>query len=196
MKHDIRIAGQVFGLRPVDYDDAAFIVEVRTPERSAHMHPIERSVEAQRAFLEAYFHTPDDYYFVVERTRDRRREGLTGLLGFDAGRKSAEWGRHILRPDSLAAAESALLVFSLAFERFALEEIWGIVLASNRRMLAYAESCGLKRRRMLEMRIDGAPREACEVVLTRAQWPATRARLEELAQTVARWRHTEERATP
>ena len=117
----------------------------------------------------------------MERRHDHRREGLTGLLGFDAARKSAEWGRHILRPDSLAAAESALLLFRLAFEHFELDEVWGTILAGNKRMIAYAESCGLKRRRTLQIPVAGEPRDALELVLTRARWLATQGSLDELA---------------
>jgi len=183
MRHDLHIEGYAFGLRPIEYADAEFIVEVRTPERSAFLNPIVRSVEAQQAFLEDYFQTPDDYYFVIERKANRHREGLTGLLAFDDQRKSAEWGRHILRPNSLAAPESALLVFRLAFEWFYLDEVWGTVLTSNKRMISYTESCGLTRRRAMQIPVGGVMRDAFEYVLPRAQWPATQSSLDDLART-------------
>lgn len=181
MRHDIHIKGYAYGLRPIEYADAEFIVKVRTPERSAFMKPIVGSVEAQTAFLEDYFRTPDDYYFVVERNDNRQREGLTGLLKFDEQRKSAEWGRHILLPDSLAAAESALLVLRLGFDRFRLDEIWGIVRTTNKRMISYSESCGFTRRRVVQIPVGGETRDFFEYVLTRARWPAAQSSLDELS---------------
>ena len=186
MRHDIYIKGHRFGLRPIETADAEFIVEVRTPERSAFMQPIVRSVEAQEAFLEAYFQSPNNYYFVIERTDNHQREGLTGLLNFDEQRKSAEWGRHILRPNSLAAAESALLVLRLAFDSFRLDEIWGTVLTSNKRMISYTESCGFTRRRVLKIPVGGEMCDVFEYVLTRAQWPATESSLDDLSRIAGR----------
>jgi RimJ/RimL family protein N-acetyltransferase len=182
VRHSIHIKGYAFQLRPIEYADAQFIVEVRTPERSAFMHPIERSIEAQRAFLEAYFQKADDYYFVIERADSQHKEGLTGLLNFDPQRKSAEWGRHILLPNSAAAAESALLVFRLAFERFGLDELWGTVLTDNKRMISYVDSCGFTRRGVVRFPVGGVMRDSFEYALSRARWREMQSSLDELAQ--------------
>jgi RimJ/RimL family protein N-acetyltransferase len=185
VKHTIQIKGYAFQLRPIEYADAQFIVEVRTPDRSAFMQPIERSVEAQRAFLEAYFQKADDYYFVVERADSQHREGLTGLLNFDQQHKSAEWGRHILLPNSAAAAESALLVFRLAFERFGLDELRGTVLTGNKRMISYLDSCGFTRRGVVHFPVGGVMRDSFEYVLSRARWREVESSLDDLARMAA-----------
>lgn len=124
MKHNIYLEGHAYSLRPVEFQDAEFIVDVRTPERTRYMHPITRTVEAQRAWLEEYFLRPDEYYFVIQRRHDQKREGLTGLLDFDNTNHSAQWGRLVLRPGSLAAADTALLMLRLAFDVFSLRTVW------------------------------------------------------------------------
>ena len=71
MKHNIHIKGHAFRLRPIEYTDAAFIVEVRTPERSAFMQPISHNVQAQEAFLEEYFQRPNETTTTLSSSRQK-----------------------------------------------------------------------------------------------------------------------------
>ena len=185
MKHDIRVEGFLYEMRPIEREDAEFIAEVRTPERSAFLHPITRTIEAQLAFLDRYFERPDDYYFVIQRKEDSRKEGLAGLLDFDMGKRSAQWGRLILRPGSLAAAETALMMLRIAFNRFALTEVWGTVLPTNAPMVAYLKSLGFKHRSGLKMDFGDSLRDADEYVLPASQWPALERKLIDIARGVA-----------
>jgi hypothetical protein len=53
MRHSIRIEGYAFDLRPVEFSDAPFIVQMRTadPTRLRYLHPVPPDVERQRAWL-------------------------------------------------------------------------------------------------------------------------------------------------
>jgi RimJ/RimL family protein N-acetyltransferase len=190
MKHNIHIEGFAYELRPVEIQDAEFIAEVRTPEHSRFMHQIDRTVEAQRQWLQRYFERPNEYYFVIERRRDRRREGLTGLLDFDDKAHSAQWGRLVLRPGSLAAAEAALLTFRVAFETFRLDEIWGIAVAENTRMIAYVESVGFEHRERLTVQLDGQVVEGRKHVLTKSRWNLHEKEVREIACSIAESLHS------
>jgi RimJ/RimL family protein N-acetyltransferase len=185
MKHDIHVQGFAFELRPIEREDAAFIAEVRTPERSSFLHPITRTVEAQQAFLDKYFERPGDYYFVIQRKDISKKEGLTGLLDFDMNKQSAQWGRLILRPGSFAAAETALMMLRLAFDKFLLNEVWGTVHLTNAPMIAYLKSLGFARRSGLQMAIGDTLCDADEYVLTASQWPDLETRLTEIARILA-----------
>jgi hypothetical protein len=50
MRHDLRLAGHAYGLRPVELDDSEFIVTLRTcdPQRVRYLHPIPPDTEEQR----------------------------------------------------------------------------------------------------------------------------------------------------
>jgi len=181
MKHNIRLEGYEFSLRPVEIEDAEFIAEVRTPDRSRFMNQIERTAEAQRRWLEDYFRRPDDYYFVVERRKDLRREGLLGLLDFDHINHSAQWGRFIMQPGSLAASEAALLTTRLAFGMFDLNEIWGTVLKDNRPMASYLESLGFQNRETVLLSVNGEMLEQDKYVLTRDRWKDFESKITKLA---------------
>ena len=181
MKHNISLEGYAFSIRPVEIEDAEFIVAIRTPDRSRFMNQIERSVEAQRRWLEDHFSRPDDYYFVVERKKDLRREGLLGLLDFDHTNHSAQWGRFIMQPGSLAASEAALLTTRLAFGMFDLNEIWGTVLKDNRAMASYLESLGFHNRETVTMSVNGKMLEQTKYVLTKDRWKEFESKITKLA---------------
>jgi RimJ/RimL family protein N-acetyltransferase len=185
MKHNIRLEGYAYSLRPVELADAEFIVEVRTPERSRFMHRIERTVQAQREWLENYFQRPNEYYFLIERMQDHSREGLTSLLDFDEKHESAQWGRLILRPGSLGAAETALFVLKLAFDTFGLNEVWGPVLAGNAPMIAYVKSLGFECRETVSVPVDGKMVEGIRAVLARDRWSSFEEKVTETARQIA-----------
>lgn len=189
MRHNHRLEGYAFALRPVELADAEFIVAVRTsaPERTRYLHPISPDVAAQRQWLEGYFARADDYYWVIERHEGAEREGLIGIYDLDRATASAEWGRWVLRPGSLAAVESALLIYRAGFETLGLQALHCLTVAENLPVLSFHDSCGLARLATLERRYtlgDGA-HDAVKHGCTRAEWPALRARLEPQAQRIA-----------
>lgn len=190
MRHNILVEGYAYSLRPIELADAEFIVEVRTPDHSRYMHQISRDVEAQREFLEAYFQRPNEYYFVVERIEDRKREGLTRLLDFDNENQSAQWGSIILRPGSFAAIETALLVLKVAFDILPLREVWGVTLNDNRRMIRYVESIGFERRDSVAVQFDCRVVEATKHVLTRDRWARYEKKTREIARSIAEKLHS------
>jgi len=189
LRHDLHVPGFAFGLRPITLDDAEFIVQLRSdPERTRYLYPIVATVEAQTAHLKEYLEREDDYHFVVERQPGNTREGLVGIYNLNLEERSAEWGRWILRPGSLAAVESALRTYEAAFEHLQLEKVCSHTLVENRSVVSFHDHCGLKR---LAIRPDyysfrGRSYDVVEHVLQRRDWPQVRQLLELLARTIAR----------
>jgi RimJ/RimL family protein N-acetyltransferase len=185
MEHEVRLQGHAFGLRPAEVSDSAFIVGLR----SAAGHGLNRgatSVEAQQAWMERYFARNDDYYFVVERAADGRREGLAGIYDVDRGSGCAEWGRFVLRDGSIAAVEAAMLVYRCAFETLGLERVYCRTLADNSKVIAFHDSCGLTRADAeVTVERDGEQCVAIEHSLWRDAWPTVRDRLDRLAARIA-----------
>jgi len=192
MRHDLHVRGFAFGLRPVTLEDAEFIVELRSnPQRARFLHPILPSVEAQRDYLKQYFEREDDYYFVVERHRDNSPEGLIGIYNVGLKEQTADVGRWILRPGSLAPVESYLRIFEAAFDRLRLEQVCTHVIVENRSVVSFHDHCGLKRRAVRRAYYDfgGAIYDVVEHVLNRGDWPRVRQLLEPKAQLIARRVH-------
>jgi RimJ/RimL family protein N-acetyltransferase len=189
MQHAFRLRGAAFGLRPVEMDDAAFIVDLRTDSRTARfIHRISSRLEDQQAWLQAYFARPGDYYFVVEQLATGAAQGTVGLYDEDRTARSAEWGRWVLRPGSLAAVESALLIYRLAFEVLELDLVYCRTVVANEQVLSFHDSTGLVRHARLPAHatIDSIPHDAVEHRMTRADWARHGEALAQKAAAVAR----------
>jgi RimJ/RimL family protein N-acetyltransferase len=189
MRHDLRLEGYAFALRPVTLEDAEFIVQVRTsdPQRVRYLHPISPDVGQQREWLNRYFERQNDYYWVVERIESKEREGLIAIYDFDTNNRSAEWGRWVLRPGSFAAIESALLVYRAAFEKLQLEAVCPCTVLDNRAVVSFHESCGLPRHAVLKnhYQFHGQTFDAVKHICTRSSWPVVCQRLESQARLLA-----------
>ena len=188
VKQPISIEGFAYALRPACVSDATLVVELRADAaRARFLHPIEATVLAQEEYLERQLDRDGDYYFVIQRRGDGYPEGLVGIYGIDALAQSAEWGRWILRAGSIAAIESALLIYRVAFERLGLAEVTCRTVACNASVVSFHDTTGLKRRATLRDHFQlGAERfDAIEHVLTRGEWPRVFERLSRLAQRLA-----------
>ncbi len=189
MRHAIRLDGFALALRPVERADAAFIVQLRTdPHLCYYIHPTSPDVADQEAWLDRYFVREGDYYFVVEQKASGEREGLAGIYNVNAEGTCAEWGRWILRPGSMGAIESALLVYTVAFEQLGLEEVYCRTMIENKQAVSFHRSCGLEERTILPkyLRVGMNEYDAIEQYLTRARWQFCRHKLSRHAERIAR----------
>lgn len=187
MRHELNLRGAAFGLRPVRDDDAEFIVGLRSdPELGRWLNPTSPHVADQLDWLARYYERPGDYYFVIERLSTGAAEGLIGVYDVEGG--EAEWGRWLLKPGSLAAVESAALIYRCAFELLDLDAVCCRTLAANERVVSFHDSCGIAERRLLPGHVElrGERRDAVEHRLRREAWGAVDARLSQLAQLTAR----------
>ena len=150
MKHKISVEGFGYRLRPVKLSDAAFIIAVRLEdaERNKFIHAISPDVSAQEKWIENYFLREGDYYFVVENRVTGEGEGLIGVYDVKDGK--AEWGRWVIKKDSLAAVESVDLAYRAAFERIGLNELYCRTVQDNTEVVSFHESIGEKTRRVIE----------------------------------------------
>ncbi len=190
MRHEIRIAGHAYRLRPIELHDAGLVVDLRSdPQRARYLHRISLEVAAQERYLNAYFERDGDYYFVVERqvAQGNSAEGLIGIYDMDPVARRGEFGRWIVRPGSMASVESAWLIYRVAFEQLGLDEIYCHTIVNNTAVVSFHDRAGLTRARQLEgyFEIDGKRWDAIEHSLKREQWPATSDRLEATAKRLA-----------
>lgn len=146
MNHSYSMEGYGYLLRPIKCTDVAFIIEVRLEdlERNRFVHPISSDVSEQEAWLDRYFKRNGDYYFVVENQITKKREGLIAFYNEMDGK--AEWGRWVLKKESLAAAASVYLLYRIAFEQVGLQELYCRTVADNTRVVSFHTHIGEKMR--------------------------------------------------
>lgn len=188
MKHDVSLAGEAFGLRPVSIDDAEFILELRgNAERTRYLHRISESLEVQREFLEKSLCQSDEYYFVIYRLGSGSPEGTLTLYHIDEIQGCGEFGRWILRPGSMAALESAWLLFELAFSKLGLEQVYTRTVADNEKVVSFHSSFGLETASEISrcFHINGRDYDAIEQRMTRERWYSLRDTLLYKVQRVA-----------
>lgn len=189
MRHELRLRGHAYEIRPVEMADAEFMLRLRTdPELSRLIHPTSPRLKDQQAYLGRYFETPGDYYFIVVRSATGRQEGMLAIYDVDQARRQAEWGRWIMRQDSMGAPEAALLVYRAGFNLLGLNRIYCRTAAANRNVVAFHTSCGLETNHAsrLTHNFGGTLYDAVEQVMTREKWAVAEAALDERARAVAR----------
>jgi len=173
MRHNIRIEGLSFRLRPIELEDAALIVALRgDPELTRFLHPVVLTVEAQEHYLREYFEREHDYYFVIERVSNSTPEGLISLYDVDLKENIGEFGRWIVKKDSFAALESAYLLYSVGFELLNLYAVCCHTIAENKQVLSFHQSCGAYIHGKLNdfFSLEGKRYDAIDQRITRQMW--------------------------
>ncbi len=172
MKHNIRISGFSYRLRPVTIEDAQFIVDTRLEDekKSQYVHKILPDVNLQINWLNKYFERTGDYYFVVENIFTNEKEGLISI--YDINGAVAEWGRWVFKRGSLGALESVNLIYKVAFEKLNLQEVYTRTVEDNTTVVNFHKSINAKFRTVLknEFELEGKKYNAVEQYVDKAYY--------------------------
>jgi RimJ/RimL family protein N-acetyltransferase len=192
MRHKIALEGFAYRLRPIGDHDAELIVKLRSdPELGRYLHTTATSLDSQLKWLAQYYMRSGDWYFVLERRSDSTAEGLISLYDHDEQRLSAEWGRWILSKGSIAAVESAWLIYRFAFEQLCLRDVYCRTVAENESVVSFHDSCDITERILLPnfFNLNGRMLDAVEHRVNYTSWKKLAPRLEHLSQRMARRLH-------
>jgi RimJ/RimL family protein N-acetyltransferase len=173
-------------LRPVEMDDAAFIVWLRNLDHAkGKLGDSATDVAAQQAWLEVYFQREGDYYFIVE-TLGGIPVGTHSL--YDIFEGSTELGRWIIRPGVQAAVPSHMVAFDIAFRLLGLKEMRNLTVATNRPVISISRKFGFKQVRVevAGRVIGGKPVDMVHFILTAQDWANTRESLVATAEVAGR----------
>jgi len=181
MRHSLQAEGEAFRLRPVSVDDAAFIVALRTdPVLGKYLHATSPDIDDQRAWTKRYYEREGDWYFVVEQRATSDPQGAVAIYNYDADQKIAEWGRWILKKGSLAALESAALIYDVGFDQLGLELMYSRT--ANKLVVSFDTRLGSTTEGLV---IGPEGERLIETRMTSAQWHELRAGLQEKIAAVA-----------
>jgi len=172
----------------MEVTDSAFVLSLRLdPRLRRFINPTSARLSDQEAWYYDYLVRKDDYYFIVEDLRSGDPHGTIALYDVDLDRSQAEMGRWVLRPGSLAAAESALLAYQIAFATLGLARVYCRTIKNNEPVVSFHRSAGLKdvptslRATLAETTYDVVEQE-----VTRQSWPDVSGILERQAANAAR----------
>ena len=193
MRHTMQTEGFGVRLRPVRFEDAAFIVWLRNLDHAkGRVGDSAMNVGAQEDWLRVYFDREGDYYFIIE-TLGQIAVGAYGV--YDVRGTSAESGRWITRPDVPAAVPSAIQAFDIAFGRLGLLELRVKTVSTNRPVLSLNRKFGFRQTRVepAAQVIGGQAVDLVHFVLQGRDWPQIRAGLLPLArlaeEQIQEWEH-------
>lgn len=146
MKHNYKLDGFGYRLRPIKLSDAQFVIDTRLEdmERNKFVHPISRDINVQEEWLKTYFKREGDYYFIIENRFTGESEGLISFYDEQDGK--AEWGRWVVKKGSLSAPESVYLLYRIAFEQVGLNELYCRTISDNINVVSFHTSIGEKLR--------------------------------------------------
>ncbi len=187
MKHTIQAEGYGIRLRPVEVEDAAFIVWLRNLEHArGRVGDSAADTPAQEAWLKEYFQRRGDYYFILE-TVGKIPVGAYSIYNLVGS--SAESGRWVIRPDVPAAIPCAIVAFDeIAFSKLALAELRVKTVSTNQPVLSLNRKLGFRQTRVERSAqiIGGAPVDLVHFLLEKKDWPPVRERLLPLARLAER----------
>jgi RimJ/RimL family protein N-acetyltransferase len=181
MHHSLSAEGFGVRLRPVQMDDAPFIVWLRNLDHArGRVGDSAADTAAQQAWLEAYFQRQGDYYFIIE-TLGGNALGAYGI--YDKTGDSAESGRWIVRPEVPAAVPSAILAFEIAFDQLRLRELRVKTVSTNTNVLSLNRKLGFQQTRIEPgaQIIGGKPVDMIHFLLEAKEWPKVREKFIPLA---------------
>ncbi len=142
MRHNIHAEGFGIRFRPVQLQDAAFVVWLRSQEYAqGKIGDSATDVRGQELWFQNYFDRPDDYYFLIE-TAGGLPIGTHGFYDFENG--TAETGRWVLRLGMPAAAASVLLALDVAFRQLGLAAVRARTVATNLQVLSIHRKIGFR----------------------------------------------------
>lgn len=186
MRHLLHMEGFGVRLRPVQTEDAGFIVWLRNQDYvKGRVGDSAPDTTSQQKWLETYFGRELDYYFILE-TLGGIPLGTNGL--YDISGKKAEWGRYIVRPEVRAALPSVILIFDLAFEKLELGALLARCVSTNRSVHSFIKKCGFRQTEteFASQVIGGRAVDLTHFDLTSSAWAEAKTRLLPLAREAER----------
>lgn len=168
-------------LRPVDLDDAAFIIAQRThPRARSYLGDTSPNIDDQRAWIATQRQRSQDVYWICENQAGTP----LGTIGvYDIEKCQGEWGRFVIREGSKAAPGCLLLALTEAFETMGLADVVCTTVASNARAITFYERAGLRKDSSHTGHVVLAGKQTPTVAhhVTLETWPEVRRELEAAA---------------
>lgn len=141
------IIGKSLNMRLVEIQDASYILELRSNvKKNKFLTPIKQNLKAQQEWIMRYKQREAEgleYYFLIE---SKAMQHLGVVRIYDFTKDNFYWGSWIIQENAPAptAIESALNIYSFAFEVLGFTQSHFDVRKENARVVAFHQRCGAK----------------------------------------------------
>jgi len=140
MVYEDKIYGTGVNLRPVEEDDAAFILELRgNKERTRFVHAVQGNETAQRAWIRKQREREGDYYFIAE---DKQGKPFGAVGYYNLSGKNGELGRMVIDGSYIQNCEAIYLARKFAFEVIGADYVRCTVVEGNTPVIAQIKRFG------------------------------------------------------
>lgn len=134
------IKGKFINLRSVQEDDAEFILSLRLdPKLNKYLNKVESNVAKQKQWILNQQSRRGDYYFLIT-DKDNIPIGTISLYNIE--NKQGEFGRWILKGNSLQSIESVLLLHEFGFNNLGLDIIYSNTVDENKKVINFHKNFG------------------------------------------------------
>lgn len=132
--------GKCVSLKPVEINDAEFIVALRTQENNAEfINKTSSSLNDQIAWMKNESQDTSSYYFIILNSCS---EPIGTISLYNVKDECGEFGRWICNGSALESLESALLIHQFAFDTLELSEVYTRTLADNQKVVSFHRKFG------------------------------------------------------
>lgn len=136
------LTGYRVKLRLANVDDAEFILHLRhMPHVKGKMGDLDISPEQEKAWLRKNVDDPSDYFFIIE-SPNAVKIGTIGVYNIDYKHCTAEYGRLVVIPGSLAAFPACILLLDFCFNVLQLDTLLAWVVPSNKKIITFNRQLG------------------------------------------------------
>lgn len=190
-KSDYILKGFGFFLRSIRISDAKDIVDIRLydKDRNRYISDISNNIRQQDNWLKRYLERDNDFYFMIKNIKTSKNEGLISIYNVDHTKtKTAELGRWVIYPGSLAALESIYLAYKFSFEIMNLHKVYTRTVSDNHAVISFHESIGASLNRVIPNHfiISKIRFDAVEQYVTKLQWKKIRTNIIKLSKKVSK----------
>jgi len=143
LRHSSTTQGYGIRLRPVQLEDAPFIVWLRNLDYvRGRVGDSAEDVESQEQWLNNYFERDGDYYFLVE-TLNTIPLGTYAV--YNRVDTRAEIGRMIIRPEVPAIVPATVLLLDLCYGQMGITQLRAVTVAGNSAVHSFLRKGRFKR---------------------------------------------------
>jgi len=133
------VEGKFLNLRIAKEHDAEFILSLRlNPLLNKYVGKTDSSLDMQRDWIRSTYKNENDFMFIIEDKKGDKY-GTVALYDIDFVKNRAEWGRLILKQDSLFTfpVEVTIQLLNFAFNKLKLIELYGGANNENKAVVDY-----------------------------------------------------------
>lgn len=132
--------GKCVSLKPVEINDAEFIIALRTQKGNAeYINKTSSYLDDQIAWMEKESQDSSSYYFIILNSTS---EPIGTISLYNIEDKMGEFGRWICNGSALESLESALLIHQFAFDTLKLKEVYTRTLSDNQKVVSFHRKFG------------------------------------------------------